>query len=104
MLHTSLAYVSLLFIGLPLWKMNSILSVPACFSQPRDRHPIFWRIQLVHTVTSILTRSLYPNIFRVVSQLMWFSVFTTVIVYFSGSMLEMYSVPMCVFIFLSRPF
>ena len=40
--------------------------------------------ELVHNGASILTRYLYPNIFPVVLQLMWFAIGSTVILYFWG--------------------
>ena len=59
--HTSLKYIDLLYFDLSLWKMNSIVSVPACFIHHWDRLPSLLRIELVHTGLPILTRSLYPE-------------------------------------------
>ena len=66
--------------------MNSIVSVPTYFFHSWDRRPSSLHIEFVHTGASILTRSLYPNIFRVVLHLIWFASGSTVIVYFLGSM------------------
>ena len=71
--------------GLYLYKMNSIVSVPACFTQPWDRRPSLLHIELVHTGAYILTRSMYPKVLPVVSQLMSFNIGFTVIVSFLGS-------------------
>ena len=58
-------------------------------------------IEFFYTGSSILTRSLYPYIFPVVLQLIWFSSGSTVIVYFLEPMRERYSVPIRVVIFLA---
>ena len=50
--------------GLSLWKINYILYVPACFPYTYDRRPRLLHIEFFHTGASILTRSLYPNIFQ----------------------------------------
>ena len=85
--------------GLSLRKMKYIVSGPAFFFQPWYGRPSLLHIELVHTGASILTRSLYHKVFPVVFQSMWFSIGSTVIVYFLGSMQEIYSVPVCVYVF-----
>ena len=68
--------------------MNYIVSVTACSSQPWDTQPSLLHIELVHTSSSILTSSLYPNIYPVVLQLIGFDISFTVIVSSLRSMQE----------------
>ena len=90
--------------GLYLWKINLIVSVPACSFQPWDRRPSSLHIEFFHTGASIFTDSLYPRIFPVVSQLMWCANGYTVIVYFWG-LCEKCSLRLYVFLLcLSYPF
>ena len=49
-----------------------MVSVPACVFRTCDRHPSSFHIYF----------SLYPNMFPVVSQWMWFALGSTVIEYF----------------------
>ena len=49
-----------------------------------DRRPSSLHIEFVHTGASILTRSLYPNIFPLFFQLIWFAIGSTVILFFWG--------------------
>ena len=74
MSHTDLTWVAFLPFGLYLWRMNSIVSVPACVFHPCDRRPSLLHIEFFHTVVSFFTMSLYPPNFPVVSQCMWFYV------------------------------
>ena len=83
-LYIDLTYVALMYFGLYLCKINSIVSVPAGYFQIWDRRPSLLHIELFHSGASIFTRSLYPMIFPVVSQLMWCANGSTVIVYFFG--------------------
>ena len=71
--------------GFSLWKMNSIVSVPAYFFQTWDRRPSLLYVELVHIGASILTGFLYHSTFPLVSQLIWFTVISTVIVSFMMS-------------------
>ena len=73
--------------------------LPHLFFYPWDRRPSSLHIEFVHTGASILTKSLYPKIFPVVSYFMWFSSGYTVVVSFMGYMPAMNYVPMCVDIF-----
>ena len=77
----------LISFGLYLWKINSIVSVPACFPKPRDRWPSLLHIELAHTGSSILTGSMYPNILLVVLQLTWFDIDSIVMYIFGFSQL-----------------
>ena len=56
-------------------------------------------IELVHIGSSILTGYMYPPKLPVVSQWMWFSIGSTVVVSFLGSMRENKSERRCSFIF-----
>ena len=76
--------------------------LPHLFFYPWDRRPSSLHIEFVHTGASILTKSLYPKIFPVVSYFMWFSSGYTVVVSFMGYMPAMNYVPMCVDIFFCR--
>ena len=60
--HNSLTLVALISFGFFLWKMNHIVSVTACFFQPLDRQPSSLYIDLVHTGSFILNKSLYLNV------------------------------------------
>ena len=64
--------------------MNSIVLVPECFFRPWDKRPSSLHIELVHTGSSILTRSLFPNPPPVFLQWMWFAIGSTVICFFLG--------------------
>ena len=97
LLHTALTYVALLSVGLSLWKMNLIVSVPSYSFQPWDRRQSSLHILFDDTGGFIYTKSLFPRVIPVVSQLMWFSNGSTVIVYFLGYVWAMYSEPTCVF-------
>ena len=83
-LHTALTYVALLSFGLYLWKINSIVSVPACAFRPWDRRTSSLHMEFVHTCGSLFTKSLYPRTFQVVSQVMWCATYSTGIIYIFG--------------------
>ena len=83
-LHTDLTYGDLLYFGLYWWNINLILSVPACYFHPWERLPSSLHIEFFHTGASILTKSMYPRIFPVVSNVMWCATVSTVIVYIFG--------------------
>ena len=76
----------------------SFVSVPACSFQPWDRRPSSLQIELVHTGASISTKSIYPRIFPLVSQLMWFASGSNVIVSFFGVMCEQCRLSLNVFL------
>ena len=76
--------------------MNSIVSVPAYFVQSWDMRPTLFHIELVHNSAFIFNRSLYHEIFPVVSQLIWFDVGSTFIFSFSG-LCKQSSLCLCVF-------
>ena len=84
--HTAPTEVSVMSFGLSLWKMNSIVLVPACFFHHWDRQPSSLHIELVHIGSFLFTRSLYTTIVPVVLQCMWCVIGSTVVVYFLGSM------------------
>ena len=72
--------------GFSLWRMNFIVSFPACLPHPYDRRTGSFMIEFVHTGSSIFTRSLYSQKISIVSQWMCFSVGYTVIEFVLGYM------------------
>ena len=76
-LNTYLKYVAFLSFGLFLCKINYIVSVPAFFFNPGTGGQVHCTLNFSVLVHNFLTGSLYPNIFTVVLQLMWFSVGST---------------------------
>ena len=65
-----------------------ILSVPEFAFHPWYIRPSSLHMESVHTRGSLFTKSLYPSIFPVVSQVMWCDTCSTMIVSFSGYILE----------------
>ena len=74
-----------MYFGLSLWRMKSIVSVPAYFSHACDRQPSSLHVNFFHNGASFFNRSLYPKTFSVVSHCVLFSVGFTVVAYFGVS-------------------
>ena len=82
--HKALTYVALQYFDLSSWKINLIVSVPACSLQTWDRRPSSFHIKNFHTDASIFTKYVYPRTFTVVSQWVWCATSITVILFFFG--------------------
>ena len=76
--------VSILWFVLVEEKLYCVCS--RMFFYPWYKWPSSLHNEFVHTSASVITRSLYPKILPEVSQLMWFAIGSTVIVYFLGYM------------------
>ena len=83
--------------------MKSIVLVPECFPHPWDMRPSLLHIELVHTGSSVFTRSLYTKFVLVVSQWMCFQL-VTLWLYLLGGLCEHGSLILCaVLFFLTLP-
>ena len=84
-LYNACTYDAFLSLGVYSCKINFVVSVPACDFNPCEMWPRLLHIDFSHTGASFLIGSLYPKTFPVVSQWVWFSARSTIIVSVSGS-------------------